>query len=417
MSSTILWRGDSASVAQVDTLTISGTVGATDVYALTVNNKVLSVLANTTVAATAAQNIVAAWNALLASAAPEFAEMTAAYTTGGSLTITADTAGKPFTLSIGVTGTSTFAQVHTTASSGPADVSVAANYSGGVLPTNGDTLIFQNTANPALYGLSSLSAITLASLQVFQSFTGTIGLPRNSGSGSTSYLEYRPQYFQIGATQVILGFGAGSGSGRIKLDFGSVQMTTQIFNAGSQAENSIPAILLKGTHASNALTVLKATVGVAYFAGEVSTLATLSMGYVTSVNGDASIYCGSGTTLTIVTQAGGRLTVWSNVTTLVQYNGTVAVEGAATLGTATIGGTLLDQSTGTITTLTLLGKGVYDHSNSLTAKTITTFTMNTGAVYSDPYHVVTLTNGILLSGCRPEDVTINLPPGRTLSVS
>jgi hypothetical protein len=377
MPSTITWRGDATAIAQVDTLTVGGTIEADDLFKLTIGNKTLTVTAGSTTAATVAGNIVTAWNALTQTQAPEFFEIVAAYTTGGSFTLTAKTAGKPFTVTLttteadgGAADNQTFTISHTVVNSGPQDASTPANYSGGALPSSGDTLVFENSTNPVLYGLSALAAVTLAALHVKQSFTGTIGLPRNNGSGSTSYLEYRPSYLQVGATVWDVGLGDGSGAGRLKFDFGSVQFTGSVFNSGSQAESYIPAVLVLGTHASNALTVLKGTVGVAFFAGEVSTIATLSMGYVSSVQGDANVQCGSGVTLTTVTKAGGQLTFSSNLTTLTQYDGQTTVGGAATITTATVGGTLIDQSSGTFTTLTLLSKGTYDHSKSLLSKTI-----------------------------------------------
>jgi hypothetical protein len=303
MPSTISWRGDAAAIAQVDTLTVGGTIEADDLFKLTIGNKTLTVVAGSTVAATVATNIAAAWNALTQAQAPEFFEITAAATTGGAFTLTAKTAGKPFTVTQttteangGAADNQTFGIAHTVVNAGPNDVSTVANYSGGVLPASGDTLVFENSSSPAIYGLSALAAVTLAALHVKQSYTGTIGLPRNNGSGSTSYLEYRPQYLQVGATTWDVGVGDGSGSGRLKFDFGSVQFTGSVLNGGSQAESYVPSILLLGTHASNALTVLKGTVGVAIFAGEVSTLASLGLGYVSSVQGDANVQLGDGVT-------------------------------------------------------------------------------------------------------------------------
>ena len=51
-------------------------------------------------------------------------------------------------------------------------------------------------------------------------------------------------------------------------------------NLATSADKSlgIPAFLLKGTHASNTLTALGGTVGIAYFGGEVATVATLKKG-------------------------------------------------------------------------------------------------------------------------------------------
>jgi hypothetical protein len=407
-------------------LSVGGTIEADDLFNLTVGNKTLTVTAGATAAATVAGNIVTAWNALTQTQAPEFFEIVAAYTTGGSFTLTAKIVGKPFTVAITTTeangdaaDSQTFILVHTTVSSGPNAASTPANYSGGALPVNSDTLVFENSAGSVLWGLDALAAVTLANLQVKQSYTGTIGLPRNNGSGTTSYLEYREQYLKVGATNWSIGLGDGSGSGRLKFDFGSVQFTGSVFNSGSQAESYIPSILLLGTHESNALTVLKGTVGVAIFAGEVSTLASLGLGYVSSIQGDANVQLGDGVTLTTITKAGGILLLGSNVTTFTQYDGQTTVKNAATIATGTVGGTIIDRSSGTwgATAFTLLGNGIYDHGKSLTAKTITNLNGYKGAKYLDPYGVVTLTNGLIHSGCKPGDITIDAPVGKTLSMA
>jgi hypothetical protein len=426
MPSTIYWRGDAVAIAQVDTLTVGGTVEADDLFKMTINGKTLTVVAGSTSAATVAASLVAAWNLLTQAQSPEFYEVVAAVTSGGAFTLTAKTAGLPFVVTVATTEANgdaaddqTFGVAHTVVSSGPNDASTLANYSGAALPVDGDTLILENTNSSLLYGLDALAAVTLASLVIKQSFTGLVGLPRVHGSGTGMYQEYRVQYFAVGSTLWSLGLGDGSGSGRIKLNFGTVQYTGTIFNSGTSTENNIPAVLIKGTHASNALSILKGSVGVAIFASELSTISVLKIAYVSSIQSDVVLVLGVGVTVTTITKTGGSLTAQAGlaaaITTLTQYDGTCTLGGAIAVTTATIGGTLIDQSSGTITTLTLLPKGVYDHSKSLVAKTITTHTITTGCKHLDPYGVVTRTNGIVLSQCKPAEVTIDLPIGSTLA--
>jgi trimeric autotransporter adhesin len=419
MPSTILWQGGAAAVAQVDTLTVGGTIEASDVFIMTIGKKTLSVIAGSTVAATVATTIAAAWNALDSTLYPEFAEITALATTGGALTLTANTPGIPFTVSVSTTESGggaaddqTFTQAHTIVNSGPNDISTATNYSTGVLPASGDTLIFQNSNISALYGLSALLAVTLAKLQIDQSFTGTIGSPQANPGG---YIEYRSLYFQVGATTGILGNGNGQGSGRIKIDFGSVQTNTTIVNCGQQIENGVPQILLLGTHASNVLTVMRGTVGLAYNAGEVSTVSLLNIGYVQNQTGDSNVLCGLGCTLTTIVQSGGYLSVLSNVTTFTQYAGAAVISGTATVATGVFYGSVIDQSSGTWTTITV--GGVYDHRLGLLSKTITTLKLIAGAEYHDPYNAVTLTNGLQLLNTIPVQVTLDLSPGHTLAIT
>jgi trimeric autotransporter adhesin len=418
MPSTISWRGDAQAIAQVDTLTVGGTIEATDLFIMTIGNKSLSVAAGSTVAATVADNIVAAWNACTI---PEFLEIVAAATSGGSFTLTAVVPGVPFSVSQSTTEANgstsdgqTFGIAHSVGSEGPNDVGVAANYSTFTLPVDGDTLVLENSSSSLLYGLFSLSGVTLAELHVKQSFTGEVGLPRTHGSGDSAYIEYRQQYFQIGATVWDIGTGQGSGSGRLKFDFMSVQFTGTVFNSGVSAENYMQSVLLLGDHADNVLSVLKGTVGVAIFAGESANLNVLNMGFVDSPQGDSNVQLGDDVTVTTITKSGGILTVGSNITTFTQYDGTTTVSGTATVTTAIVGGMLVDQSSGTFTTVTLLSNGVYDHSRSLAAKTITTLTANAGSQYLDPYGKVTLTNGLTPQGCKPSEITIDVPVGTTL---
>ncbi len=123
---TKIWRGDSPAIAQVDTLAIGGTIEVGDKFTVTINGKSMTYIATSTTAATCATGFVTQWNALSSTAYPEFAEITAAEGVTGSLTLTADTAGKPFTISVATTESNgdaadaqTFTRTATTANSGP----------------------------------------------------------------------------------------------------------------------------------------------------------------------------------------------------------------------------------------------------------------------------------------------------------
>jgi hypothetical protein len=60
--------------------------------------------------------------------------------------------------------------------------------------------------------------------------------------------------------------------------------------------------------------------------------------------------------------------------------------------------------------------GTYDHSQGLTASTITTLWVYKKAVYNDPYHLVTLTNGMSFSAdCEVGDITLNVAAGTKLT--
>lgn len=413
--STILWRGDAQAIAQVNTIT-PASVGIGNTFTVTINGKSVTYTAAAATVADVVNGLLALLNA---SQIAEFLEVTWTANGTSNLVATAATAGIPFTQTSSASGgTATLTTATTTTSSGPADLGVAANYSTGALPTNGDDLYFENTSNPCLYNLNALSAVTLNSLNVRSTFTGSsaaIGLPLNNANG---YYEYRPTYLAVGATTInLFGGSGGAGAGRIKINTGTVQTAINVFFTGSQLEAGIPVFLWKGTNASNVATIYKGTVGVAFFDGESATLATLRVAYISNVNGDAVVTCGAGATLTTITQDGGSLTTNSNVTTLNQNAGSWIPNGAATTGTLKQTGGATDyRSSGTITTLTGFG-GSFDASKNPVGFTVTNATLYKGYSYSDPNKVVTWTNPAAIQ-CALNDLTnFNIGTGFNLQRS
>jgi len=236
-------------------------------------------------------------------------------------------------------------------------------------------------------------------------------------------VEWLGTYLAIDSTLCTIGEGKGTGSGRIKLNFGTVQTAITIYNSGTRVETGIPCILLKGTHAANTLSVVKGDVGVAFFAGELATIATLKVGYVDSVLGDASVICGAGVTLTTVIQTGGKLdidTTTAAITTITIDAGELTLRGDAANDVTTInlnGGVLIDKGSTSGVIVTLKGKGTYDHSQSMTARTITNVVLYKGARYLDPHGVVTEENGIDLYQCTEAQVEVVKPAHRTITYS
>lgn len=405
---TKIWRGDAPAVAQVVTVTVGGTIEATDIFNLAINGKTLAVVGGSTTAATVAAAIVAAWNALSSTAWPEFAEITAAYTSGGSFTLTGDTAGKPFTVSLTTTETGggtaddqTFTQTATTACSGPNYADVAANWDGG-LPVDGDDVVIGPGSSSILYGLDN-HTVTPASIVISQGFTGKIGLARVNRDVSTApYYEYRETYLKYGESgdstniAVTIGAGEGTGSSRIKLSTGSSQATISVLNSGQVETVGDQSIYWVGTHASNSLQVSKGSVGVAALPGESATLLTLNVGYRQNVSGDSSVACGSGVTLTNATirQAGGNLTLnsaTSGTATITISDGKLTLQAGGHLGLSILGGEVVYNSTGTLGGApSVSGKGHLNFSQDLRTKTVTNPVEVYGpdAKVSDPQKVV-----------------------------
>lgn len=393
MPSVISYSGASPTTAQVQSYTFGGTLESGDkVRALagTAGSgwKSVEFTSATTVINTFIDAIVAAWNALDANAYPEFAEVTASRS-GSALVLTADDAGIPFTFTLtplesdgspadaqeiegaGVATTGTTL----TANSSPHDLSVAMNYSGGALPVNGDTLIIDREGAQLLYGLDALAGVTLAELRITAQDV-TIGLPRD-GDG---YPEYRPQYLQVGATAALIRTRAS----RCKVDFVTVQTTAHVEGTGTGAERDIPAILLKGTHASNVWNLVSGEVGLGFFS-EASTAGTLR------VNANARVTCGFGVTLTAVENHGGELEINSAVgTSLLANGGRTTINGTGAVTGLTIrGGTVVYNTSGTLGGNPVVSNGgLLDFSQDTRPKAVTTIEAYTYPAVNDPFKVV-----------------------------
>lgn len=96
----------------------------------------------------------------------------------------------------------------------------------------------------------------------------------------------------------------------------------------------------------------------------------------------------------------------SALATLYQYGGTLTQQAGAITTAYVEGGTLVYNSTGTITTAEV--RGTLDLSGDTRALTITTLKLYAGGSFLDPNRRATLTNQIQLIRCGLEDVTIDL---------
>lgn len=400
---TVIWKGNAQDVAQVNTHTIGGTAANGQVYTITINTKTVTYTAD---GSDDNDSIAAALQALLAaSTIPEFAEVT--WTVAAAvITGTAATAGVPFTATSGATGTGTLVAATSTAATGKNFWDNVNNWDTGAVPVDADDVYLENSAVSVLYGLSQ-SSIDLASLNIAASFTGTVGLPDTNPLG---YREYRTTYLTLGtATALNVGSGPGSGSGRLRISVGSNACTATVNGTAQGLDSNVPALLLKGTSASNVLNANRGSIGVAFLAGETATLATVRVGSRGSPATDVALDLGSGCTLTTVTQAGGTVTARSNVTTWNLSAGTAELLGTATLTTANLdGGTLYYSTSGTLTTANVRTGAALDFSRDLRARTVTNCTLQATAALSDSQRVAVFTNGISLSGCTNAEVSLDL---------
>lgn len=432
------WQGGAAAVAQVQSYAFAGTWEATDLIRVQIGNRIYDFTAGSTTTQTVVDNLVAAWNLLSSTLYPEFAELTASNSTT-TFKLTADTAGVPFTCTltpletggsgadaqtIEGAGTATTG-TETTANAGPNVWTTAANWSGGAVPADADVCYFRNSNIDVLYGID-LDDRDL-SIVVDMSFTGKIGLPLTNPSG---YFEYRPTYLKIGnnGTQSItIGQGTGAGSGRIKINSGTLATTVVVYNTGTPAENGLEAFLYKGANASNSVSINKGSVGIAVLpfdkyeaAEEAATIPALSIGYVTNPAGDAVVRCGA-VTLTTIDKSGGKLEVNTGATTITHTGGELTLAGGITGTAVTVttlnerGGTTYVTGVTTITTPNLANAGVLDYSRDMRSKTITNPVNIYGnqAKFIDPYKVT----GSVVIDCEQGGALANLNLGQNIKLT
>jgi len=397
---TKLWVGNAVAVAQVDDITPAN-VEVGDIFTVTINGKSVSY---TAVAATVADVTAGLVAALNLSTIQEFAEITWADATT-KLTATADTAGKPFTLTTSTTNggaadTQTLTRTASVANAGPNVWDTPNNWDGGVVPITGDDVIIGTEGGDILYGLDQ-SAVTLLTLTILQGFANTIGLPETNADSSTEYPEYRDTYLKVGATDIVIGTGAGNGSSRIKINTGAVQTTMLVKNSGQSSDDAVPAILWKGTHASNAVNINRGDVGIAVLAGETATVKTLRTSFISSIIGDVTLRCGSGTMLngagSITIIAGGTISIESDTLSISQTEGDLTLDGSSAHAELDMdGGNCHYNTDGTLTQGKVGSDAELDCSQDIRSRTFTDLELHEGSTFKDPNKTVTFTNPIQL---------------------
>lgn len=395
-----------STTAQVDTFT-PATIQVNDVFTLTATGDdgatdAISFTATDTLAATVSAALVALVNA-------STHRLWTPITASGSSTVilTAATAGRPFSVASSTTdgggaNTQTFTRVATTASSSPKDWGLAGNWFTNAVPVDGDNVVIDARATDDLIYSMDQSSVDLTKLDVYMSYVNQLG--------DTTFP------LRISATTCQIGLPVGDGSSPsgptfVNLNFGTVNNTTKVYNSRKTGINGLLPVNLKGSHSANVLHVFGGVVGVATARpGDTATYATVK------VDGGKCVLS-SGVTTTTVTQTGGELVQSCACTTLTQDAGKMETNGTGAITTVTINGTAYLEASGTITTLEIRTSGNVDMTGSNTARTVTTAQLHKGCTFSYDPAVVTITNPIQLIDCKIEDVTINVPPGRTVVIA
>ncbi len=163
-----------------------------------------------------------------------------------------------------------------------------------------------------------------------------------------------------------IGRGVGNGSQRLKFNTGADPCALTLYASGTSAD-SLPAVLWKGTSASNSLVLIGGDLGVAVFGGEVATLATIN------ASGGA-LLCGLGVTLSgALTNAGATQTFGSAIaTSLVQIGGATTINGTGAVAALTVrSGSVTYNTSGTLGgTPIISGDGELDFSGNAIATTV-----------------------------------------------
>ena len=414
-----VWIARQQARAQVDQMVLaSGVSGAS--YSVTINGKTITFTTSGTTAAPAITS--GLLSGLINSTEPEFSEITWTGISSG-LQATAGTAGKPFTYSITLAGSSGgfFNTSGVVANLSPSDVNDGVNYETSGKPATGDDLIFDGRVKtPAKWNLDLLSGISLNTLEVSSVYGGTdaqIGLSELDEDGD--YPQYRPIYLGIGATVVNIGRGTGVGIRLLKLDTGNSGLEYNILKTGTPLEDNREAVTIKGINSSGRANVSLGSFGFAVLGGESGRLVSLNIGVGTGtprVNLGFGADMASGT----INFNNGSLTLNGRVSTL-NYNagtgGTITGSGAI-LALNVRGGSLTHQGTGPIGSITVGTPGQLTLSDVGPALTISgAVTLAAQTSLTDRGFRGSYASGIVYSNCRMKDVTVDLGPSRTIKPS
>lgn len=340
----VIFTGQALAVPQITTLTVGGTVAATNTVWVEINRKRATATAiGGDTAVTLAAKLYAAINALTTGGvAPEFSEIIfvdPSINSTAFFTATSNTPGQPFTLAVGATGGgATLTQTATQAATGPNHLDNAANYSGNALPTAGDDLTFLPGGPDYLYGLTALTSLALG---VVRFLGGSGGLPDRTGSTENdpnNYVQYRPRHIEIGsASAIIIGDGASAPAFlRVKVTGATITPIRVMSGSGTSSDASILLSAAAGT--AHTLTIVGNSVALAPSPNEVLELSTLRIGTrgpedsFGASDTDATVTIGSGVTVATINFYGGTVTSDATFTALRVYDG-VWTQNGGTPGT------------------------------------------------------------------------------------
>lgn len=286
----------------------------------------------------------------------EFAmSLTFSANVAGVITVTANKAGVPFILTTSGTGTLTYAT--TTANSGPEDYGCFSNWLEGAVPTAADDVTILGddggTAN-LWYGLAQ-SSVAIGDL-VITANRGRIGW-------EGAPLECDPDLLRVDT------------GCQVHLDIGSATISPKFVRTASGTSKTPGSTLVGTGMGSNILYVYDAaSVGVSWVGGAASTVGTIES------SGD--VFVGQDCTLTNMRHLGGHAELYNGALTILEsIGGTLIERTTGTIGTLrTAGGEQWLGGSGTVTAATFFG-GTQHTEHSRTARTFTNTTVYAAAEF------------------------------------
>lgn len=308
--------------------------------------------------------------------------------------------GAPITISWTGTATLSGTTPSVTALS-PENISDAANYIGGSLPTNGDILEIDGPYN-LRFGLAQFTSNTITLVRR-ASHTGVIGLPDTNALG---YPEFLPKHFETAGTVLQIEDG-GSGSVRVRSTASSAVTATIVGSGGGQLGSE--RVDLYGTPASSIININGGSLSFCTGVGNTGTAATIRC-----ANGALRI--GTGATLATITVQNSQVAIGSNVTTYTQDRGSSTTFARAASGTTLNieDGVFSHASTGGWTTVNVRSGGTFDVTFAPATVAITTINLDESGTLLDPNERIVKPYTVNVNG-EMANVTIDL--GTTIALT
>jgi len=415
---TVRYTGNSQIKTQLDTVTVVSPVSGSSVYTVTVNGKVHSYTAQSSVAATVAEALAA--DIAADQNIKELGDSPAAYVSGADVLFTANNPGQPFTNAYAQTtgGGGTWNSTATTSNSGPGVFDAAANWTS--TPGIGDALVLSIPNVIIGWRLDQITA-AIASFTMMSSFNGQLGLPIQN---TLNYPEYRGCYAKLACPLFVIGVGDGLGCSRayIEANPGSAAVVI-VYNTGA-SQDGYPTVMIKhtagGGNSFSSVRVVDGSVGIALLPAETSTVTLLTVG---DDNTNPTVSCGVGVSLTTLNISSGTVNLVTSA------SGATSIVGGATLNIANGGamtslsvdnGTCVLGGTGnfTITDLAVGGTGTLDLSKGTGTVTVTNgIVLYAGFTIIDPLGRLASSTVLKPQKCLISDGTYTHPNGKTFTIS